>query len=280
MIKPLARGALGVLLAFAVPQRATLAQNQWWPASGSVILGGGGLSQPTFDRIARQLITLAGGPDSLIVVIPTANEGVAPRIRGSGPPVDTNRFKTALEAAGAKHVAIVHTRSRTVADGEELAKLLHDARGVWIPGGGARILENTYRGTRVARELTALLDRGGVIFGDSAGSIALGCYAMGWTPTPWGIVVTGLSVLPFATIIPHASAARGYVPIDEALKYLVSHPGPTGVIIDENTALVVSNGVAQVIGSGAVSLIDPARNKQAPYAVLHEGLASKLGPAK
>ena len=49
------------------------------------------------------------------------------------------------------------------------------AGGVWIPGGGARILENTYRGTLVARELGALLARGGVVAGDSAGAIAIGC---------------------------------------------------------------------------------------------------------
>ena len=263
--------------ALLVSGSAVHAQTQWWPANGSVILGGGGLAAATFDQAAKKLISLAGGPDSLIVVIPTANEGVAPRIRGSGPPVDTNRFKSALEAAGAKHVAIVHTRNRAVADGEELAKLLHDARGVWIPGGGARILENTYRGTAVARELIALLDRGGVIFGDSAGSIALGCYALGWTPSPWGIVVTGLSVMPHATILPHASAARGYAPTDETLKYLVAHPGPTGITIDENTALVVSFGVAQVIGPGSVSFIDPAKDSHAPYAVLHEGAAAKLG---
>ena len=90
------------------------------------------------------------------------------------------------------------------------------------------ILENTYRGTRVAHELKALLKRGGVIAGDSAGAVAIGCFALGWTPDPWGIVVEGLSILPNATVLPHADAARGYVPWEETLKYLVAHPGPVG----------------------------------------------------
>jgi hypothetical protein len=83
-----------------------------------------------------------------------------------------------------------------------------------------------------------LLARGGVLFGDSTGVIALGCFMLGWTPDPRGIVVDGLSILPHAAIVPHASAAQGYVPAAETLGYLKVRPGPTGITIDENTALV------------------------------------------
>src|SRR5205823_5049712 len=98
-----------------------------------------------------------------------------------------------LEGKGAERVIVLHTRDREVANSEEFAKVLRTASGVWIPGGGARILENTYRGTRVAQELKALLARGGVIAGDSAGAIALGSSMLGWTPDPWGVTVQGLA---------------------------------------------------------------------------------------
>lgn len=247
------------------------AQTPWWPIDGSVILGGGNLAPATFDSVARRLIALAGGPDAAIVIIPTANEAVAPRLRGTGPAFDPAELKKLLESKGARHVTILHTRDRAMANSDAFVEPLHSARGVWIPGGGSRILENTYRGTRVVRELSALLKRGGVIFGDSAGAIALGCYMLGWTPDPWGVVVDGLSVLPRAAIVPHASAARGYVPADETLGYLKMHPGPTGIAIDENTALVLTRARADVIGSGAVALIDPTREQTKAYKILHAG---------
>ena len=243
----------------------------WWPATGAVILEGGHIQSATFDEFARRLIDLAGGPNALIVIIPTANEAVAPRLRGVGPAFNPDELKKALEAKGAQRLSVLHTRERQVADSEDFTRVLRTASGVWIPGGGARILENTYRGTLVTRELKALLARGGVIAGDSAGAIAIGCFALGWTPDPWGILVDGLSILPNATVVPHADMARGYVPWEETLKYLATHPGPVGVVIDENTGLVLKGSVAEVIGAGRVALVDPTKDKRKPYLVLKAG---------
>jgi cyanophycinase len=253
---------------FASPAHA---QTSWWPSVGSVILGGGSLSAVTFDSVAHRLIALAGGPDAPIVIIPTANESVAPRLRGTGPALDPMQLKGLLESKGAKHVTILHTRDRAVANSDAFLAPLRAARGVWIPGGGSRILEQAYLGTRVAAELRAVLTRGGVIFGDSAGAIALGCFMLGWTPDPWGIVTNGLGILPYVAVVPHASAARGYVPADEILGYLKVHPGPAGIAIDENTAIVLTRAQVDVIGPGVVAVIDPARNIERAYLSLRAG---------
>lgn len=270
---------LALITSLTAQQDGAQSANQnktWWPKSGAVILAGGHLESPTFNEVAKRLIALAGGPDALIVIIPTANEAVAPRLRGTGPAFDTDELKKLIESKGAHRVAVLHTRDRQVANSEEFVQVLRTAGGVWIPGGGARILENTYRGTLVARELRALLARGGVIAGDSAGAFAIGCFALGWTPDPWGIMVEGLAILPNVTVLPHASGARGYVPWQETLKYLVAHPGPVGVVIDENTALVLKGSAAEVIGAGNVALVDPAKHKVKPYLVLKAGDARDI----
>ena len=49
----------------------------WWPSSGAVMLGGGHIEPATFDLVAARLIALAGGPNSTIAIIPTANAAVA-----------------------------------------------------------------------------------------------------------------------------------------------------------------------------------------------------------
>src|SRR6187401_1750806 len=100
--------ALVILLVAAA--RGAQPATTWWPSRGAVILEGGGIGPSTFGAVSARLIALAGGPGAHIVVIPTANEAVAPRLRGTGPPFDPDELKRLLEANGAEHVAILHTR--------------------------------------------------------------------------------------------------------------------------------------------------------------------------
>ena len=68
-------------------------------------------------------------------------------------------------------VALLHARSNEQARSEAFAEPLKQATGVWISGGRQGNLSNVYVGTPVERELAALLQRGGVIGGTSAGPV-------------------------------------------------------------------------------------------------------------
>jgi len=233
---------------------------RWWPASGTVILGGGHQSDETSKEFAKRLITLAGGPESVIVIIPTAN-----------PKADTVELKHWLESYGAHHVVILDTRSKQVANTESFAKILRSANAVFVTGGQSLILENTYRGTLVEKELKALLARGGVIAGDSAGAVAIGCMWLTWLPDPYGKRSDGLCLIPSIAVSPHADVAKGYTVDEEVLKYLVLHPEVTGIDIDENTMIILNQGNADVIGKGHVSILDATKNKNKPVMNLTAG---------
>jgi hypothetical protein len=84
----------------AAPCAAAQQPTHWWPEQGAVILAGGGIEPPTFDAIAARLIALAGGADAPIVIIPTANEAVAPRLRGRGPAFDPTELKPLFRNEG------------------------------------------------------------------------------------------------------------------------------------------------------------------------------------
>ena len=268
--------SLAVLLGFTVIPATAVCQTvkAWWPESGTVILGGGGLKSTTFDAVAAQLIASAGGPNALIVIIPTANPKATTAPDGNTTGVDD--LREALRTRGALNIAFLHTRDRRIANSEAFAAILGSAGGVWIPGGNPRVLESTYRGTLVERELHSLLRRGGVVFGDSAGAFAIGCYSLGWTPDPFGKIADGLSLLPHVTATPHANVARGYDPADEVLKYLSSHPSVIGVTIDENTALVLHARTAEVLGQGSVAILDPSEDANKATMRLYAGTAHPL----
>ena len=224
------------------------------------MLGGGGLTGETSKEFIRRLIALAGGLNSLIVIIPTAN-----------PKADTAELRRSFLSEGARHVIILNTRSRQVANSDSFVRILRSAKAVFLTGGQPLLLENTYRGTLTEKELKALLSRGGVIAGDSAGAISIGCLFLSWLPDPFGKRADELCLLPNVAVSPHADAAIGYNVDQEVLKYLSSHPNVIGIDIDENTMLIINRGNAEVIGKGHITILDAAKDKKKPVLSLAAG---------
>jgi cyanophycinase len=162
-----------------------------------------------------------------------------------------------------------------MANSDSLAKILRSATGVFITGGQSMILENIYCRTLVEKELKALLSRGGVVAGSSAGAIIIGDMWLTWTPA-FGKRTNDLGLLPNVAVSPHANAARDYSVDDETLKYLAVHPTIVGINIDEDTILILDEQNAQVIGRGHVSIINTAVDKMKPMLRLSGGEQYKL----
>ncbi|MDQ6829436.1 MAG: hypothetical protein M3081_11265 [Gemmatimonadota bacterium] len=136
-------------------RRSTLAQAAP-PASrstGTIILGGGATIAAAFAEFAKRLIALAGGPDATIVIIPTANESFPPALRSLRAPTTPEQVRGWLAAQGAHRVVLLHTRDRKIANFPGFASVLKTTKAVWIPGGRSTVVEQTYRGTLVEREL-------------------------------------------------------------------------------------------------------------------------------
>jgi cyanophycinase len=64
---------------------------------------------------------------------------------------------------------VLHTRDRNVVDSDAFVKPIQTARGIWFEGGEHWKHADAYLDTKVHREVVALLDRGGVVGGGSAG---------------------------------------------------------------------------------------------------------------
>ena len=84
--------------------------------------------------------------------------------------------ETFIRRFGVKNVTVLHTRDRAEADTEAFVAPLKTARGVWFGGGRQWRLVDAYMGTRTQREIEAVLARGGVIGGGSAGATIQGSY--------------------------------------------------------------------------------------------------------
>lgn len=237
----------GLLLCFlAVPSTAA----EVGPDRGTlVVVGGGGHIEESLHRF----IELAGGRSTPVVVIPTAN----------GAPSYDQHHRAAVwfrDEAGLTDVTVLHTDDRAVADSEEFTEPLRRARGVWFPGGRQWRLADSYLGTRTQRELEALLARGGVIGGTSAGATIQGSYlARGDTRTNtvmMGDHEEGFGFLRGVAIDQHLLRRNRQFDLLEIVK---AKPELLGIGLDEDTAIVVRGDRFEVIGEGYVAIYDPRR---------------------
>lgn len=213
---------------------------------GTRLLGGGGRLPA---RVYERFLELAGGVDrARIVLIPTASETVD----------DAAGLQKALDRWQQEHPGfhfeVLHTRDRRQADDEAFCAPLRTATAVWLGGGAQKNLADAYLGTRVERELQALLARGGVVGGTSAGT-AIQTRTMIQEGRDNPIVATGFDLVPFAVSDQHFLKRSR---LGRLVRVLGDHPGHFGIGVDEGTAVLLQGRTLEVLGDSKAVLVLPA----------------------
>jgi cyanophycinase len=244
----------------AVPTLA--AQVAIGPKQGSLVIVGGGQLGPD---IVKRFVTLAGGKDADVVVIPTAAEN---------DPVDVKRVAEGFSRTfGFKNVSVVHTRDRTEADSEKFVAPLKKAKAVWFNGGRQWRIVDSYLGTRTQREIEAVLERAGVIGGSSAGATIQGSYLVRGARDGNDILMAkgyeqGFGYLRGVAIDQHILPRHR---TDDLVQVIGAHPELLGIGIDESTAVVVEGDRFEVIGRGVVGVYDGHNHDGKRYYFLASG---------
>lgn len=236
-------GVMGAAAAAALPAQEV------GPANGALVIVGGGQLDAA---ILQRFLELAGGRDAPIVVIPTA-----------GGAQSYDQYWTGLggfKELGATNLTVLHTYDRKIADTDGFAEPIRKARGVWFPGGRQWRLADSYLNTQVHAELRALLARGGVIGGTSAGATIQGSYLVRGDTKGNELMMgdheEGMAFLKNAAIDQHLlQRNRQFDMIDVIQK----RPELLGIGIDENTAIVVRGDEFEVIGDSYVAIFDHNR---------------------
>jgi cyanophycinase len=215
------------------------------PAKGTLIIVGGGKIGPD---ILGKFIELAGGPDAPIVVIPTA--GGAKDYPQDWPGL------AVLKDAGARNITVLHTLSRKEANSTAFVAPLLKARAVFFPGGRQWRLVDSYAGTRVEREVKAVLARGGVVGGTSAGASIQASYLVRGAREGNKILMApgyekGFGLVDHVAVDQHNNT-RGRV--NDMATIIAKHPDLLGIGLDESTAIVVKGSGFDVLGSGHVHI--------------------------
>ncbi|KAI2631269.1 hypothetical protein GGS21DRAFT_172514 [Xylaria nigripes] len=230
---------LGSQFVMGCPKRSIVGPNK----GSLVVVGGGTLDDSIYEEVIKRA---AGGP---IVVIPTADGAASYGQNATSAPV--------FRRLGASSVTVLHTYDPKVADTQEFIAPLRKASGVWFDGGRQWRLVDAYAGTKTEAAFRAVLDRGGVIGGSSAGASIQGSFLTRGDTASNHIVVgdhtVGFGYLRNVAIDQHV-LVRGR--IFDMFQILKVKPELLGFGCDENTALVVEGDDAHVIGASYCAFYD------------------------
>lgn len=224
------------------------------PVRGKLVIVGGAEDRVQDRKILRRFVELAGGPQARIRLLAAAS---------SVPLLVGDSYRKAFAEIGATDCELLPLLEGDAAFSLEVAQGILKADAIFITGGSQSRLMDILRDSPA---LAALQDAhwrlGRCIAGTSAGAAVMSRHMIAQgpsVPSPRKDIVrtgTGMGLLPAAIVDQHFSE-RGR--LARLLSALAQRPELLGVGVDEDTALVVEPQEAiEVIGSGAVTLVDPS----------------------
>jgi cyanophycinase len=228
------------------------------PEKGALVIVGGGAVTPD---IWNRFVELAGGKEAAnVVVIPTAGDD-------SSTVRSPREFET-LKRLGVTKLTLLHTRDPKEANTEAFVAPLKKATAVWFVGGRHWRLADSYLNTLAHKEFNALLARGGVIGGTSAGATILGSFMVRGDTKGNSIMIgdhtQGLDFIHNVTIDQHVMRRNRQFDLISVIR---DRPELLGLGIDESTAVVVQQNTFEVLGNSYVGIYDAkqiANNAQYP----------------
>lgn len=201
--------------------------------------------------IFKTLISLAGGRDARVVILPIA----------SSIPLQRQKiYERIFRAAKVYTIDTLHIMSRHEAFQNEHFDLLHKATLIFFTGGDQLKITSLLGGTPIEEVLHERYQQGCIIAGTSAGAACLGEFMIYQQPNFKLYRKGGLEVSKGLHFIPNALFDTHFVKrsrISRLVHFVATNPSTFGIGIEDNTALLVANEtMGYVLGSGTVIVLD------------------------
>ncbi|HZH51869.1 MAG TPA: cyanophycinase [Microvirga sp.] len=170
-------------------------------------------------------------------------------------------YQRAFSEIGVTDVVELYVKDRAETLSQEKLRLFEGASGVYFSGGDQLRISSQIGDTPIEQRVREIFDRGGVIAGTSAGASVMSdtMVVKGTGQESYRIgdlhMAPGLGLIRDVIIDQHF-AERGR--FGRLLGAVAHNPRELGIGIDEDTAIVVQGRQFEVIGSGAVYVVDGA----------------------
>ncbi len=219
-------------------------------STGQLIIIGGAEDKEGECTILREFVRRAGGREAKIAIMT-----VATRLPGEV----GNDYRRIFSDMGVDVIDIVDTEREEDVDSPRDLEVIENSTGVFFTGGDQSRITNLLKDTKIDNLLHRKLAQGLVIGGTSAGAAMMPDVMIvegeGETnPRVDSVTLEpGMGFLSRVAIDQHFSQ-RGR--LGRFISALIQQPAVLGFGIDENTAIAVDGDEVEVIGEGAVTIID------------------------
>jgi cyanophycinase len=231
-----------------------LNEDQTFGRRGALMAIGGAEDKLGRRTVLRTFVSLAGGADARIAVIPTASS--------LGPEI-VEVYDALFRKLGAREVVAVRPESREQAEDPAIVGLLADVTGIFMTGGNQLKLSAIVAGTAFGEAIKAAHRRGVVVAGTSAGASIQSSHMVafgsgGSTPKQrMTQLAGGLGLVRDVVIDQHFGQRNRY---GRLLMLVAQSPGLLGIGVDEDTGAVITEEdgtqLLRVVGRGVVTTFD------------------------
>ncbi len=219
-------------------------------SAGPLYVIGGAEDKLKRRSMLRAFVEASGGESARIAIVPTASS--------LGPEV-IDIYVALFERLGAASAFGVRPESREEAADLALCSQLDEATGIFMTGGNQLKLSAIVNGTPFGEAIKAAHLRGVTVGGTSAGASIQSSHMVafgsgGSTPKQrMTQLAAGLGLIPDCVIDQHFAQRNRY---GRLLMLVAQSPNLLGIGVDEDTAAIVRGDTMDVIGRGAVTVID------------------------
>ena len=219
-------------------------------ARGWIVPVGGAEDKQGSKTILRRFLTVSGGENARIAVIPTAS-----RLDDTG-----QRYVDLFKGLGAAAAFSLGYEQRADTDREDWLATLQTATGIFLTGGNQLRISTILGGTPVAKTIRKLNAEGVTVGGTSAGAAILSEHMIafgkgGATPRAGMVSLAPGFGMTNRVIIDQHFRQRDR--LGRLLTALAYNPFAVGLGLDEDTAAFIApDDVLHVEGAGAITVVD------------------------
>jgi cyanophycinase len=201
-------------------------------------------------RVLKEFVKGAGGETAEILIMPVATDN---------PPETVAEYRNTFRRFGVRHIKSFDVSLREDTTSKRGRNLIESATGIFFSGGDQLDIASLLGGTALLDSIRRRHKRGTIIGGTSAGAAMMSSSMLlsgepEESPHFGGVEIgPGLNFIN-GTIIDTHFSQRGRC--GRLMTAVAHYPQNIGLGIDEDTALLISNGKFRVIGSGSVVVVD------------------------
>lgn len=241
---------------------------------GRLMAIGGGEDKENECRILKEFVRLAGGDKARIIVMTTATDS---------PRETADEYTKIFTSLGAKEIEAIDISQRADSFKTENIEAIKRATAVFFTGGDQLHITSLMGGTPIQQTIIELYGKNLIVAGTSAGAAMMGNSMIisgdsDENPRSGCVeMAPGTDLIVGCMIDTHFSQRGRH---GRLLAAIAHYPQDIGFGIDENTAMIVDKDHFEVIGEGAVTVIDGSRMTYTDVPYVENGQSIALADVK